>query len=111
MIYYLLAIQSPSVAAVNASSIALQWNETIPVLAGNPHRNITSYEVTVTNQNDGTKQAVFVSAAPGMVYNITGLQRGSTYDIEINVVIDTEGQGEQTYDIGIRPITVNTTGK
>ena len=75
---------------------------------GNPQRNITQYAVTIRPRDDGTLQAVHVPAEAGLSYVVTGLQPVTTYDIEVNVVIDTKGQGKQTYDLGIPLITVNT---
>ena len=51
---------------------------------------------------------MFVPAEADAVYIITGLQPVTTYDIQIDVVIDTEGQGEQTYDLGVPPLIVTT---
>ena len=104
-------MQSPSVAAVNDTSITLQWNDPPPELTGYPKRNITHYAITVTPKDGGDSQVAFVPAEAGAVYTVAGLHWGSTYDIDVNVFIDTEGQGGQVYDMGISLITVNTTGK
>ena len=99
-------IQPPSVVAFNMTSVSLQWNEPPPELTGNPHRNITQYVVTVSPQDGGDAKVVFVPAEAGVVGMVTGLRLPNTFDIGIEVVIDTEGQGEQTYDIGVPVITV-----
>ena len=99
-------IQSPSVAAVNLSSISLHWNESAPKLTGNPHRDITQYAVTISSRDGGDSQNVLVPAEAGVVVNVTGVRLPNIFDIGIEVVIDTEGQGEQTYDIGVPVITV-----
>ena len=103
-------IQSPSVLAVNMTSISVQWNEPPPVLIGNPHRYITQYEVTVSPRDGGNPQVALVPAEAGVVVIVTGLRLPNTFDIGIDVVIDTEGQGEQTYDIGVPVITVTPAG-
>ena len=99
-LFTLSDIQSPSVD-VNTTSVSLQWNEPPPRLLGNPQRSITQYEVTTVQRNDGRSQIVFVIAEAGAVYTITSLQSPMAFDIRINVVINTEGQGEQSYDIGV----------
>ena len=76
---------------------------------GKPHRTITHYIVTVVPRDGGDSQAAFVLAEAGIVYNITGLNQ-TTYDVKVEqVIIDTEGQGEQIYDLGSPMVTVTTT--
>ena len=105
--YILSDIESPLVADIAETLITLQWNEPPPELTGNPQRNITYYAITISSQ-DGEDQQFASVPAEAAVYNITGLQMATTYDIGINVVIDTEGQGEQTYDLGVPPFIVTT---
>ena len=100
-------IKHPSVELVNDTSISMKWNETAPELIGNPHRNITQYAVTLSPKDGGDSQHMYVPAEAGVVVNVTGLQLPNTFDIGIDVIIDTEGQGERTYDIGVTVITVN----
>ena len=97
-----------SVVTANTTSITLQWNESAPELTGNPYRNITQYAVTVTPRDGGEPRVVFVTAPAetAAVAIVTGLHLPNTFDIGIEVVINTEGQGEQTYDIGVPVITV-----
>ena len=99
-------MQSPSVAGINESSITLRWNEPPPEVPRNPQRNITQYVVTVSPQDGGDAQVVLVPAEAGAEYIIAGLQPVTPYDINVNVVINTEGQGDKTYDIGVLPLTV-----
>ena len=84
----------------------MQWNDSPPKLLGSPHRNITQYAATIIPQDGKKSRIVFVPAKAGVVVNVTGLQLPNTFDIRIDVVIDTEGQGEQTYDIGVPMVTV-----
>ena len=93
---------------VSKRSITLQWNEPPPDLTGNPPRNITQYAVTVSPQDGGNPHVQFVPAKAGAVCFITNLQTTMAYDIKVEVVIDTERQGEQTYDIGPPQFTVTT---
>ena len=100
-------VQSPIIAGINETSITLQWNAPPPDLTGKPNRNITQYAVTIS-QDSGDSQVAFVPAAIDAVYFIRDLRLHTTYDIKIDVIIDTEGQGEQTYDIG-QPLFAVTT--
>ena len=103
-------IKSPSVTGFNSTSFMLKWNETPPVLTGNPQRSITKYAVTLTPKNGGDSEVVFVPAEADAVHMFTSLQHNTTYNIEIGVVIDTviKGQVEQTYDIGVPLLTITT---
>ena len=103
-----LAIQSPSIVGISATSITLQWSEPPPVLTGIPHRIITHYVVTVVDRDRGDSLVNYVLAEAGIVYNITGL-RPTKYDIKVEHVIDTDGQGEQTYDLESPLLSVTTT--
>ena len=69
---------------------------------------ISHYVVTVIPRDGRDSQVVFIPAEGGIVYNITGL-RQTTYDIKVEHIIDTEGQGELTYDLGLPLLTVTTT--
>ena len=102
-------IHSPSVVAANMTSISIQWNDPPPKLLGSPHRNMTQYAVTVSPQ-DGTESRIVFLPAEARVFVIAGLHLPNTFDIETEVVIDTEGQGVQTYDIGVPMITGKYTG-
>ena len=109
MTYILLPdIQAPSVANIDVWSFSLQWNGSPPELTGNPPRNITQYAVTVSQQDSEDPQIVYVPAVTDASCVVTGLQPETKYDIQTSVVIDTDGQGEQTHELGIHLITVNT---
>ena len=105
-----LDFQSPSVANLNETSVTLQWNEPPPEMTGYPQRNITQYAVSISSQDGGEQEVALVPAEAGSntVYTATDLQPATIYDIEFNVVIDTEGQGERTYDLGISSLIVST---
>ena len=55
-------MQLPIIMGVNETSFTLQWNEPPPALAGDVHRIITLYAVTVVQQNGGDLQVAFVPA-------------------------------------------------
>ncbi len=99
-----------SIINIEDMNITLSWNDLPPSLSGDIPREITQYAVTVTPQDGGPSQTVYVPAEEGVEYTVTGLMPGTTYDIDIEVVIDTDGQGEVEYDIGVERQTV-TTGK
>ena len=101
-------LQAPYVADIKETLITLQWNEPPPELTGNPQRNITYYAVTISSQDGEVQESVSIPAEAAAVYTITGLQMATTYNFGINVVIDTEGQGEQTCDLGVPPFIVTT---
>ena len=96
---------------VSETSITLQWNEPPPVLTGYPRRNITRYSVAINPQSGGDRQVVFVPAEAGVFKIISNLQNTTVYDIKVSTVINTEGQGEQTYDIGSQVFTLTTTSE
>ncbi len=98
-----------SIINIEDMRITLSWNDPPPSLSGDIPREITQYAVTVTPQDGGPSQTVYVPAEGGAEYTITGLMPGTAYDIDIEVVIDTDGQGEVEYDIGI-PAQEVTTG-
>ena len=100
---------SPSIAGFNKTSITLQWTEPPPELTGKPQRLITQYAIKIIQKyNGGNLQVALVPAEGDAMYVITNLQPATTYDIEVNVVIDTEGQGEQPFDLGVPFLTVTT---
>ena len=103
-----LDIRSPSIVGISGTSITLQWSEPPPILTGIPRRVIIQYVVTVVPRDGGDSQVVFVPAEDGIMYNITGLKR-TTYDIIVEYIIDTDGQGQQTYDLRSPLLTVTTT--
>ena len=61
----------------------------------------------MTPQDGGEPITVMVPAEAGTEYEITGLRPETTYDTQIDVVIDTEGS-EETYDIGVPGIVFET---
>ena len=93
---------------VSSNSITLNWDGPPPELTGDPQRAITQYAVTLTPQNGGEPITTFSPAEAGSEATFTGLEPETTYDIQINAVIDTEGQGEETFDIGV-PLFSETT--
>ena len=97
-------IQSPSVGG-NTTSISLQWNEPPPRLLGSPQRSITRYEVTTVQRDGGGSQIALVTAESGVIYTVSSLHSPMGFDFRTNVVINTEGQGEQSYDIGVPPLS------
>ncbi|XP_072032689.1 uncharacterized protein [Amphiura filiformis] len=102
-------LPSPSVGDIGGRSVTLSWDEPPPALESNPARNIAQYAVTLTPQDGGPSQTVYVPAEAGTNYTITGLTPETMYDIETRAVIETEGQEEpESYDLGIPPITVET---
>ena len=100
--------QSLTIAGVNETSITLQWNGSLPEMTGSPQRNIRQYVVTISSQDGGDRQVVLIPPETLGVHTITGLQSTTTYYVVINVIIDTDGQGERTYDLGIPSLTVTT---
>ena len=101
-------VQSPNIVGINETSITLQWNVPPPDLTGKPNRNITRYAVTFGPQDGGGSQVAFVPPEIDAAYVLTDLRPHATYDIKVEVIIDTEGQGEQTYDIGPPLFSVST---
>ena len=77
-------------------------------MQGDIPRNITQYAVTLTPQDGGLPITVFVPAEPGASIEVTGLTPETAYDVDVMAVIDTEGQGEVTYNLGIPTITIET---
>ena len=59
-------------------------------------------------QDGGEPQVAFVPAELGAFYIITNLHVTTIYDIKVEVVIHTEGQGELTYDIKPSVFSVTT---
>ena len=77
-------------------------------MTGNPQRNITQYVVTVSSEDGMEQQVVVAPAEAAAVYTITGLQPATTYDIGVYIVINTVGQGEQTYDFRVPSLVITT---
>ena len=106
---FISEIPSPSVGDIGGRSITLNWpNTPPPELQGDIPRNITKYAVTLTPQDGGLPITVFAPAEPGASLEVTGLTPETTYDVDIMTVIDTEGQGEEIYDLKIPTMTVET---
>ena len=98
----------PSLGEVGARSITLNWDEPPPELTSELPRNITQFAVTLTPRDGGDPITVYTPAEAGTSLDVPGLTPETEYDIEVMAVIDTEGQGEETYDLGIPILTVNT---
>ena len=90
-------------------SIVLNWAEPPPELSGDLQRAITQYAVTVTPDNGGPSKTVLFPAVAESDFTITDLDPDTTYDIQYSAVINTEGQGEVTYDLGAATLSATTT--
>ena len=77
-------------------------------MAGELRRNITQYEVTLIPQDGGDPITVYAPAEAGTAIEVSGLTPETQYDIQIRAVIETEGQGEESYDLGIPRMTIET---
>ena len=97
-----------SVNNVTSKSISLNWDQPPPELTGDLQRTITQYAVTVTPEDGDPLDTVVVPAEAGTVYTIDNLTPDTAYDIQISVVIDTERQGEETFDIGAPSLSATT---
>ena len=108
LILYVPELPSPSFIDVGDRSITLTFEAPPPALAGDLDRNITQYAVTLTPQDGGDPITVFVPAEAGSEVTVSGLEPETIYDVKIEAVIDTAGQGEETYDVGFTPMSVET---
>ena len=77
-------------------------------MTGELRRNITQYEITLTPQDGGDLITVYAPTEAGTSIEVPGLTPETEYDIQVKVVIETEGQGEESYDLGIPPMTIET---
>ena len=89
-------------------SVTLGFDDPPPELTGEPPRSVTQYAVTLTPQDGSPPITVFVSAEASTNYTVLGLKPETSYDVEVGVVIDTEGQGEETYDLGVPKFSIET---
>ena len=101
-------VPPPSLGDIGSRSVTLNWDEPPPKLAGELLRNITQYAVTLTPQDGGDPITVFAPAEAGSSLEITELTPETAYDIEVMAVINTDGQGEETYDLGIPTLNIET---
>ena len=99
---------SPTVGEIGARSVTFSLDEPLPVLSGTPQREITQFAVTFTPQDGGPPVTMYFPAEDGTSFTADGLSPETAYDVEVGVVIDTEGQGEETYDLGIPALTIVT---
>ena len=99
---------SPSVTDIGGRSITLSFADPPPELTGEPERIITQYAVTLTPQDGGDPITVFVPAEVGSEVTVPGLKPETTYEVLVETVIDTAGQGEEIYSLGADPITIET---
>ena len=90
-------------------SITLNWAEPPPQLPGDLQRAITQYAVTVKPVNGGPSKTVSFPAEAGTDFTVTDLDPETTYDIQYSAVIDTEGQGEEIFDLGATTLSATTT--
>ena len=107
---YLYTDIPTAIVYVTSDSITLNWVEPPPALTGNLQRAITQYAVTVVSEDDTPLYPVFIPAEAGIGFTFYNLEPGTAYDIHISAVIDTENQGEVTFDIG-EPSLSSTTCK
>ena len=105
---YLTEVPSPTVDEIGARSVTFSLDEPLPLLTGAPQREITQFAVTFTPQDGGPPVTMYFPAEEGTPFTADGLSPETAYDVEVGVVIDTEGQGEETYDLGIPPLTIET---
>ena len=107
-LFFLPELPSPSFTDIGGRSVTLSFDEPPPELAGDLERSITQYAVTLTPQDGGDPITVLVPAEAGSEGTVSGLEPETTYDVLVEAVIDTPGQGEETYDLGFTPMTVGT---
>ena len=105
---FLIELPSPSFTDIGGRSVTLSFDESPPELAGDLERSITQYAVTLTPQDGGDPITVSVPAEAGAEVTVPGLEPETTYDVEVEAVIDTAGQGEEVFDLGFTPMTVET---
>ena len=105
---FIKELPPPSLGDVGARSVILNWDEPPPELTGDLPRAITQYAVTLTPRDGGSPISTFAPAEAGTSLRVTGLKPETEYDVEVMAVIDTEGQGEETYDLGIPILTIET---
>ncbi len=106
---HLLELPSPTVDDIGPNSFTLNWpEEDPPELMSDPPRTINEYAVTVTPEDGGPSQTFYVPAESNATLEVTGLDPETEYDVDIGAVIDTEGQGENVYDLGVPPLNVET---
>ena len=98
----------PSVTNIGGRSITLSFADPPPELTGDIERSITQYAVTLTPQDGGDPITVFVPAEAGSEVTVPGLEPETTYEVLVESVIDTAGQGEEIYNLGGDPFTVET---
>ena len=101
-------LPAPSFTDIRGRSITVTFDEPPPELAGDLVRNITQYSVTLTPQDGGDPITVFVPAEAGGEVTIPGLEPETAYDVLVEAVIDTAGQGEETFDLGFTLMTIET---
>ena len=99
------ALPIPSVD-ITERSVTLSFDTPPPEVTGDLERSITQYAVTLTPQDGGDPISVFVLAEVGAIVTIRDLESGTTYEVAVNAVIHTAGQGEETYDLGFTPMIV-----
>ncbi len=99
-------IPAPTIEEIGGRSVTINVDDP-PELDGEPQRNITQYAVTLTPQDGGPPIIAYLPAEAGN-YTIDGLSPETMYDALVEPVIDTDGQGEEPFDIGIEPLTFET---
>ena len=105
---FFLELPSPSFADIGGRSITISFDEPPPELADDLGRSITQYAVTLTPQDGGDPITVLVPAEAGSEGIVSGLEPETTYDVLVEGVIDTPGQGEEIFDLGFTPLIIET---
>ncbi len=85
----------------------MSWDAPPPELESDPPRMITQYAVTLTPEDGGPSETVYVPAEEGAEVTVPGLTPETVYNVDVGVVIETEGM-EEVYDLGIPQQTVET---
>ena len=77
-------------------------------MEGDIPREITQYSITATPQDGGPSVTFYVLAEEGASITVSDLDPETAYDIKVSAVIDTEGQGEETFDLGLPSLSITT---
>ena len=106
--YFSIEMPTLTLGDIGSNTVMITFNDPPPQLPGEPQRSIKQYEVTFTPQDGGPSKTVIVPAEAGATVEVPGLEPETMYDITTRAVIETEGQGEEMYDLGAPLISVLT---
>ena len=109
-VFFFSELPSPSFTDIAGRSVTLSFADPPPELTSDIERSITQYAVTLTPQDGGDPITAFVPAEAGAEITVPGLKPETMYSVEIEAVIDTAGQGEEIYNLGGDPLTIETSG-